>query len=260
MEKSEKDNTVTVQGVMPPVPAALGSAQAGYQSSSSSACNVTPVSLAGVADNATSNEQQTKKRPSTKNSAKKKKTPTISFPDAELAFPKPSNNTLALLGDLIVDLMRYVKPRNNVHYDIKAKVISIRATYIKICNERENRDPREYNSQTSQTSPIVLPNMEDEKGSAPLESVSQASQTSPIVLPNKAEAKRNRDPTDVPCMEMPKRKKQNTPKKSECVGPQEEKVIEAKPEDAPTTKGTWMAAGKKKKKRLRRPMIIDTMI
>ena len=54
--KSSKMNNVTVQGLITPVPAALGSVQAGYQSSRSSDCNDSPVSLAGVSDNATSTE------------------------------------------------------------------------------------------------------------------------------------------------------------------------------------------------------------
>lgn len=63
MERSSTENNVTVQGVMTPVPAALGSARAGYQSSISNDCNVIPVSLAGVSQNATSMTGQVDQSP-----------------------------------------------------------------------------------------------------------------------------------------------------------------------------------------------------
>ncbi|KAI8115602.1 hypothetical protein CVS40_12231 [Lucilia cuprina] len=60
MEKSENNNLLTVQEVMTPVPAAERSEQAGYPSSSSSVCNVTPVtSLAGTTDKGSSKKENT---------------------------------------------------------------------------------------------------------------------------------------------------------------------------------------------------------
>ena len=87
---SERGKLVTVQEVMTPVPATLGSARAGYQSSISNDCNGTPVGLAGVAQNATSKHTTVEQLPFNRNSVIKRTPPMTLSEKVENPFERRS--------------------------------------------------------------------------------------------------------------------------------------------------------------------------
>jgi len=145
---SEKERLVTVQGVGNPVPAE-GSEQAGSQQSRSSNCNVTTVAnLADVTDKSTSDGRGNGKsvhgdntptnpfRKSGMIQRSPKKVATTST--LERCFSSPSLGsskaetkeiTLTRLGRKIEELAEFVKPRNNVHSEIKRMVSTISMLY-----------------------------------------------------------------------------------------------------------------------------------
>lgn len=145
---SHEENLVTVQGVGNPVPAE-GSEQAGSQRSRSSNCNVTTVAnLAGVTDMSTSDERgsttpvhgnRTPGNPFGKSAlmqrSPKKGAMTSTM---ERCFSSPSLGSykeetqeirLARLGKKIEELVEFVRPRNNVHSEIKKMISAISTLY-----------------------------------------------------------------------------------------------------------------------------------
>lgn len=144
MEVQKKENTVTVQGVMAPVPADFGGEQAGPLPSLSSDRSASSVSnLADDAYKATSFEMRREKREATGNpftkSSKLYRSPEkwsetqvtkcggvqeieSEKQNASSASPAASGTRMAVmnkLGKVIDSLNEYVKPRNNIHQEIR---------------------------------------------------------------------------------------------------------------------------------------------
>lgn len=247
MEKSIKANIVTAQGVMTPVPAAPGSARAGYQPSISSDCNGTPVSLAGVAQIATSTKtNQEEQSPFGRSSVIRRSPPTRPQTTPQTTSqeavmrggeePQAENTNLSALGKLIEGLADYVKNRNNVHHAIKDQVRSIKVAYNKVCDDwssgaRDGKNTAKF-EKTTQTSPKVLPRRET-KRSRDVEENS----------PNKVTTKRPKHPagreTRNPILEVA------TEKQSALAKPAEKQSAATKPT------GDWVVV--RKKVRLRKP-------
>lgn len=238
MEKFINGNTLTVQGIKSPVPAASVSARAGYQSSISSACNVTPVSLARVTDNATSNDLSEDISPFVRSSVIKRTPPLSSTSEGKSDTPvnskieiepKSGSDTFAELGVMIVGLMEYIKNRNNVHHAIKEKVREIRVTYNKV---RDERDEISNNQETS----------------------NRATQTTPS--DSRSDSKRSRDPVDaVTGLEMPKRPKTRSPRKKKHQSTENEVVMvePAVANKTPTPVENWTTVNRRKKPRRLKP-------
>ncbi|KAI8124849.1 hypothetical protein CVS40_4606 [Lucilia cuprina] len=233
MEKSENSNLLTVQEVMTPVPAAECSERAGYPSSSSSVCNVTPVtSLAGTTDNATS------KNENAENSAPQRKPVDKSAPPTQIEarkYPDQKPDSFTELGDLIVDLLDFFKDKNNIHLAIKWQVRKMRSVY--------NKAKDEIYRDTTKSCGVIA---------------DKVTQTSPLVWPKKREEKRKKDKSENSAkLPTPKRAK-NNPQLASGKGPvfvSTEVSSKNNPpsEDQQTTSEGWTKVRNRKTKRFRKP-------
>lgn len=282
MESNINILKVTVQGVNNPVPAAEGGENAGPRSSISSDCKdknrdntkngeesascqeyspcremvepATPFGRSSVIRRTPPSTNNTSNRGSPKDIGKR-------------ATPNPQGNTskhgdtFSELGELIVDLMEYVKCRNNVHHAIKDKVRTIRIMYNKIRDEKNKGENHTHKNPKG--------------GKEDCGTTERETQTSPQVWPAKRDPKRDREgKEETPKAAKPKRQKRSPKKKRKTtIDHQKEKPIENGPltQEEPSGTGNWETVKnknekrrekKRKKKRGKRPkpdvMIITT--
>lgn len=267
MQKYEREIRLTVQGTNNPVPAAERSDQAGSRSSISSDCNATPVRLAEVADNATGKNNTSNNstngairkvttaiNPFGRSAVVRRSPPRVIFStpvggetDESVVNTSPPNantgnlgkqDAFTKLGELIVNLMDFMKTKNNIHHTIKEQVCTIRSTY--------NRAREEMGKGENLPSP------------KPLEKLEKVTQTTPqMATATEKSGKRSRDLTsESPRKDTPKRYKRPTPKRLEL------KNKEDKPQQRPMKDDNvqWQTVQRKKKKERKKSHRPDAMI
>ncbi|KAI8118185.1 Retrovirus-related Pol polyprotein from type-1 retrotransposable element R1 [Lucilia cuprina] len=191
IEMENKELNVTVQELITPVPAALGSGNAGFQSSISSyRKNSTPVAnLAGADGNATGysfdmeienpfkansglqrtppmvQKQNTPKVPTEPSDIQQSlaisqdKPKVAAEPSVEVIYQTSSSKSFEELGRLITKLMEYVRKKNNVHHAIKHQIRVIKRRYNDTKEDmilEENKQIKESNHQSAQKGPKMV--------------------------------------------------------------------------------------------------------